>query len=104
MANLNKINSMGRVALYVKNIPTTGHGKMVNLMAMEWLLIHQGLSRKGFIEMAWDLVKDKINLIMVNLILEILRINKEMDMEPIISRITNVIKESGKIIYNMERG
>lgn len=43
-------------------------------------------------------------MIIVNLILEILRINKEMDMEPIISRITNVIKESGKIIYNMERG
>lgn len=41
---------------------------------------------------------------MVNHILEILRNSKEMDLEPIISRITSIIKESGKIIYNMERG
>lgn len=27
-----------------------------------------------------------------------------MDLELIISRMTNIIKDSGKIIYNMERG
>lgn len=104
MANWNKINSMGKDALYAKNIPMMGPGKKENLMVMEWLIILQGLSRKVFIEMARDLVKDRINLIMVNHILEILRISKEMDLEPIISRITSIIKESGKIIYNMERG
>ncbi len=104
MANWNKINFMGKDALYAKNIPMTGPGKKENLMVMEWLIILQGLSRKVFIEMARDLVKDRINLIMVNHILEILRNSKEMDLEPIISRITSIIKESGKIIYNMERG
>lgn len=58
---------MVRGVLYVKNILLMGLGKMESLMAMEWLIILQGLSRKAFIELALDMAKDKINLIMVNL-------------------------------------